>query len=1256
MNRLKGFLVVALLTVVLTAAIAEEFYVAPNGSPHGDGSINNPWDLQTALNHPPQVKPGDIIWLRGGIYVGCFSSKLRGTEEKPIIVRSYPGEWAIIQIEREDPTGSGPSILTVNGSNTWYWGFEVRAILKTRYTPGTGSNHGNSGVNLLGGPNNKLINLVIHNVPGDGIEAWTPAQTTEIYGNIVFNNGWAAPDRGHGHGIYTQNNTGTKFFVDNIVFHHFGYGMHAYTERGYLKNFYLEGNVFFNDEFLIGGLRPVENVKAIKNYFYTSSIRFGYRHTRDSNGLWLEENHFFGTLNIIRWQDVTILRNKIYSGKSRAISMSLVPGFDHRLCKVDENQYTTLSQYPFYVNTFDANNSVVPLPGFSSTDFLWEHKEGSSHPTWKPSNAPGGNLGYDPNGRLVASNPKGVEIHIRPNRYEPGRAHIIVLNWDRLPSVSVDLSSVLPVGTPYEIKNVQDYFGEPVVSGVYKGGLVVLPMTNLSVAKPIGWNEVLGPQTWPEFNVFVVIPKYPSIPQVSVNSVRSKMSFNPVFRLKAYGEFPIRFIIEVTKGGQTETYITDYTSSGVELTFTPPEPLLPGTYTVRVKAQDKYKRESPYTEPVTVTVKGPLSPPTLVEPVNNSVVMPTPTFKVKSEDPEWERVKFLIEVKRGEEVKVFETELVESGKEATFTVPPEQLLGEGTYIWRVKAISEEGIESEWSETRSFTVNNPPLAPILISPEENAVVPSTPTFKVKANDPTGQRVRIRVDILDGKGKLLHQLITPEVNSGQEICLALPPDQALAPGTYYWRAVASDDWMEGPFSEVRSFRVFTTSHRIFKGLSFVSVPLRTEQTWAELLELPENQLRVVTWDALRNRYVYASAATAPPGSAFGEIAARPHLGRGYWLKLDADKEVYFVGHEVEEEVVIDLQPGWNIIGCPFMKPVLWNPDSIKVRRQGEVKSLRDARAAGWLEDYLWGWKPNPRTPNAGSYFLVHNEAILPESKPVMEPFNAYWIRAHVACQLILSPLETERIPKPPRQPSTGEGFGICISAEFNRVESKAFIGVKSGTRLQAPEPPPPPTGKMLQVTLLDENRELVAEVRDKPTQRMVWELVVRWLPTRGQQQSEISLSFDGMLGVPKEYAVFLIDKATGKRIYLRTAPFYRFAPQEGETERRFVLLLERTGGGMLRIVNLKAQPMRGKGVIVKFGLTKNAQTTTEILSLTGRTIAVVEADQFRFAGEHCLFWRGTDDHKQPVGLGAYLVRVRAVDEEGRKVQTFTVVRLQ
>src|SRR5207244_11688320 len=117
-------------------------YVTSSGSARGDGSSASPWDLATALSQPSAVHPGDTIWLRGGTYRGVFTSTLTGTTAAPIIVRQYPAERTIID-------GS----MTINGADTWYWGFEVMNSSPSTTAP--------TGITVFGA-RAKLINLLVH--------------------------------------------------------------------------------------------------------------------------------------------------------------------------------------------------------------------------------------------------------------------------------------------------------------------------------------------------------------------------------------------------------------------------------------------------------------------------------------------------------------------------------------------------------------------------------------------------------------------------------------------------------------------------------------------------------------------------------------------------------------------------------------------------------------------------------------------------------------------------------------------------------------------------------------------------------------------------------------------------------------------------------------------------------------------------------------------------------------------------------------
>jgi hypothetical protein len=97
-----------------------------------------------------------------------------------------------------------------------------------------------------------------------------------------------------------------------------------------------------------------------------------------------------------------------------------------------------------------------------------------------------------------------VQTFVRPNRYEAGRANVVVYNWDLKDQVAVDVSSVLTVGDAFEIRDAQNYFDEPVLRGTYKGGPILLPMNLSGMSRPAGNVEQLPRHTTPEFGVFIL--------------------------------------------------------------------------------------------------------------------------------------------------------------------------------------------------------------------------------------------------------------------------------------------------------------------------------------------------------------------------------------------------------------------------------------------------------------------------------------------------------------------------------------------------------------------------------------------------------------------------------------------------------------------------------------------------------------------------------------------------------------------------------
>src|SRR5665213_685390 len=476
--------------VANSSTSGNQFYAAPKGKATAAGTQADPWDLQTALSQPAAVKPGDLIWVRGGTYDGHYSSTLSGTASRPIVVRAYPGERATI----DGRSGAGGITLNIFGSYAWYWGLEVMNSSPNRTSPAAGSDGLNGWGIWVNGPNTKVINCVIHDTD-QGISFWIPAVNAELAGNIIYNNGWQGPDRAHGHGIYTQNLNGTKHIGDNIIFNQFELGIQAYgSSNSSVKGYLTDYNILFNngsisagpnlvDNILFGYGGPLERIRVQNNYTYDTPAaasgysRIGWTFGGPNKDAVVTDNYWIGgyySVSLSYWDSLTFTNNTTVS-VTQQIGMDLGTGQTTSPYVWDHNKYFGFNQFAF-------NGKAVQWP------------------TWRSSTH------VDANSQYSNTLPTGIWTFVHPNAYEPGRANVAIYNWDLKNFVTVDLGTLLKPGTAYEIRDAENFFGPVVSSGVYNGRSVSIPMTGLTVAAPIGRVPTAPKHTAPAFGAFIVIP------------------------------------------------------------------------------------------------------------------------------------------------------------------------------------------------------------------------------------------------------------------------------------------------------------------------------------------------------------------------------------------------------------------------------------------------------------------------------------------------------------------------------------------------------------------------------------------------------------------------------------------------------------------------------------------------------------------------------------------------------------------------------
>jgi hypothetical protein len=218
----------------------------------GLGIIGDPWDLATALNASEietTFKTGRTLYLRAGTYSGEFTHFLDGASGRSIVVRPYPAEAAKV----DGSIICQGTYTTFRDLEIFYTGWTARENADEN-SPNDIAAYGDLNFRA---PYSKFINCIIHDMTSPYIGQ--EAVGAEFYGCVLYHNGWLAPIRGHGHGLYVQNSEATQMLIKDCILHNcFGWGLHAYAGNGalLLKNIVMEGNTCFQSGSLSGTARP----------------------------------------------------------------------------------------------------------------------------------------------------------------------------------------------------------------------------------------------------------------------------------------------------------------------------------------------------------------------------------------------------------------------------------------------------------------------------------------------------------------------------------------------------------------------------------------------------------------------------------------------------------------------------------------------------------------------------------------------------------------------------------------------------------------------------------------------------------------------------------------------------------------------------------------------------------------------------------------------------------------------------------------
>jgi len=468
-------------------------------------------------NHHKKVAPGDIIYLHGGTYRGHFTCDLKGLSWKRgqyITIKSYPGETAIIDGNIHDKTSEIPKgmhpefIFSVTGKYVQFEDFRITCLGDfTRIANNEDCNPKDDSFHVYHGvvhnPETvspcRFVNLVIDNVPGVAFSSWKDSADTEVYGCLMYYNGYIYSKRKYcneawqNHGapnnpenvtpmencIYAQNraaNGKIRKFSNNIFLNNYKSGIAIWSadkdpEFDYLSNFYVSRNIFVNNGSPVRSETPnmliasdsrneknfAQNIDVVNNVFYlnTSNDISGITHIRNRD-VRVKGNEFYnGTaaVELFATNKRMIFCNNFFVGKR--VKIFIDPN-EFKGIKNPRDRWKMTNNS--YFTTNPTNLFLTDFGGLSLDDFEKRYKT---------------NL----KSKVLTGNP--IKKNIFRNAYNPNRFHLTYFNRNGKPGTA-DFNFKpykIPDGTPYTIRDAEDYHN-PIATGRYnaKTGIISCPV------------------------------------------------------------------------------------------------------------------------------------------------------------------------------------------------------------------------------------------------------------------------------------------------------------------------------------------------------------------------------------------------------------------------------------------------------------------------------------------------------------------------------------------------------------------------------------------------------------------------------------------------------------------------------------------------------------------------------------------------------------------------------------------------------------
>ena len=483
------------------------------------------------------------------------------------------------------------------------------------------------------------------------------------------------------------------------------------------------------------------------------------------------------------------------------------------------------------------------------------------------------------------------------------------------------------------------------------------------------------------------------------------------------------------------------------------------------------------------------------------------------------------------------------------------------------------------------------------------------------------------------------------------------------------------------QVTDTRTFTIQPHTFSGgLNFVAFPYNetatdspsgTVRSIGQLLSAPDTVLyRYVPQLLPGNLSPYAVSAGStspvlpteasldPPSINQNRPADLGPIGVGYWMKTTASTRFTTYGTDYSNQTVnVPLHEGWNMVGDPF--PFAVGFGSVEFQTPaGNLLTAANAAAQGVILPYLY-------TYAGGQYSFAQ----LPGGSFL--PWQGAWIYVVPATTgTIAQGNNVLTMVVPPAGSLEGSSFSRAAATSKYVAPSPIWTLDIQGVRAGAPAtgvtiglgnvsantrsagaPVLPMVGHYVEIASAPAAKSGLMYMQDirSASGTQSWNLEVTTDKSTG---APVTVSWPGIVHVPRNYALTLTDPSTGAVVDMRRNSSYQVSMPVGTVTRSLTVSVSpdpSMGRAVLSGLTINelatARGTAGHTFDIAYNISRSAQVTVSVVGLNGGNLGEISNTRAASVGTNHVTWNAADGNGRLLPAGVYTIVVRAITSSGQ-----------